>query len=68
MNKEDLIAFLKEYPAEKPKTIIGAGSNLLIRDGGIPGVVISMKKINKISKVNEFIYAKLSCKYDARRS
>ena len=56
-NKEDLIAFLKQYPAEQPKTIIGAGSNLLIRDGGIPGVVISMKKINKISKVNEFIYA-----------
>ena len=45
-NKEDLIAFLKQYPAEQPKTIIGAGSNLLIRDGGIPGVVISMKKIN----------------------
>ena len=56
-NKEDLIAFLKQYPAEQPKTIIGAGSNLLIRDGGIPGVVISMKKINKIAKVNEFIYA-----------
>ena len=56
-NKEDLIAFLKQYPAEQPKTIIGAGSNLLIRDGGIAGVVISMKKINKISKVNEFIYA-----------
>ena len=56
-NKEDLITFLKQYPAEQPKTIIGAGSNLLIRDGGIPGVVISMKKINKISKVKEFIYA-----------
>ena len=56
-NKEDLIAFLKQYPAEQPKTIIGAGSNLLVRDGGITGVVISMKRINKISKVNEFIYA-----------
>ena len=56
-NREDLVEFLKQYPAEQPKTIIGAGSNLLIRDGGIPGVVISMKKINKISKVNKFIYA-----------
>ncbi len=39
---EDLAAFLKARPADIPITVIGVGSNLLIRDGGIPGVVIRL--------------------------
>ena len=38
----DLIAFLKQAPEEMPVTCIGNGSNLLVRDGGIRGVVISL--------------------------
>ncbi len=38
----DLIAFLKLLPEEVPLTVVGVGSNLLVRDGGIPGVVIRL--------------------------
>lgn len=37
---EDLAYFLKHLPAEIPVTVIGLASNMIIRDGGIPGVVI----------------------------
>src|SRR6201988_3063655 len=36
----DLAAFLAALPTEIPVTVIGAGSNLLVRDGGIPGATI----------------------------
>lgn len=39
---EDLSFFLKNCPDDIPLTIIGVASNLLIRDGGIPGVVIRL--------------------------
>jgi UDP-N-acetylmuramate dehydrogenase len=37
---EDLAYFLKHLPAEVPVTVIGLASNMIVRDGGIPGVVI----------------------------
>ena len=37
---DDLAAFLAAKPADVPMTIIGIGSNLLVRDGGIAGVVV----------------------------
>ncbi len=37
---DDLAFFLKNLPQEIRVTVIGLGSNLLIRDGGIDGVVI----------------------------
>jgi UDP-N-acetylmuramate dehydrogenase len=40
-NREDLAAFLKTLPPDVPIQWIGLGSNLLIRDGGLKGVVIS---------------------------
>lgn len=42
-DRDDLIAFLKGLPAGTPVLWIGLGSNLLVRDGGIRGVVISTK-------------------------
>ena len=39
---DDLAAFLAGCPADVPVTIIGVGSNLLVRDGGVPGVVIRL--------------------------
>lgn len=39
---EDLAHFLAALPPEVPVTVIGVGSNLLVRDGGVPGVVIRM--------------------------
>jgi UDP-N-acetylmuramate dehydrogenase len=41
-DKEDLIAFLKGKPKGTPVTVLGVGSNLLVRDGGVPGVVIRL--------------------------
>ena len=39
---DDLCTFMAEKPADLPVSVIGVGSNLLIRDGGIPGVVIRL--------------------------
>jgi UDP-N-acetylmuramate dehydrogenase len=39
---EDLAAFLAALPSDIPVTVIGVGSNLLVRDGGISGVVIRL--------------------------
>jgi len=41
-DRDDLLAFLEDKPAEVPITVIGVGSNLLVRDGGVPGVVIRL--------------------------
>jgi UDP-N-acetylmuramate dehydrogenase len=41
-DEADLAAFLKNLPAGVPVTVIGVGSNLLVRDGGVPGVVIRL--------------------------
>lgn len=50
---EDLSCFLKGLPLETPLFFLGAGTNLLVRDGGIRGMVISFKNILKnIEKTN----------------
>jgi UDP-N-acetylmuramate dehydrogenase len=41
-DEADLSYFLKHLPEEIPVTMIGLGSNLLVRDGGIEGVVIRL--------------------------
>ena len=40
-DRADLAAFLQSVPADVPVCWVGLGSNLLVRDGGIAGVVIS---------------------------
>lgn len=41
-DEADLALFLKNLPADLRVTVIGLGSNLLIRDGGLDGVVIRL--------------------------
>ena len=41
---EDLAAFLKALPMDVPVTVLGVGSNVLVRDGGIRGVVIRLMR------------------------
>ena len=41
-DEEDLSLFLKRKPYNLPICVIGGGSNLLVRDGGIAGVVIKL--------------------------
>ena len=38
----DLSYFLKRLPDKVPINIVGLGSNLLVRDGGVPGVIIRL--------------------------
>ena len=41
-DEDDLALFLGALPKEVPVTVIGLGSNLIVRDGGVPGVVIRL--------------------------
>jgi UDP-N-acetylmuramate dehydrogenase len=41
-DEADLAHFLAAAPADIPVQVIGVGSNLLVRDGGVPGVVIRL--------------------------
>lgn len=41
-DEADLAAFLKALPEEVPVTVLGVGSNTIVRDGGISGVVVRL--------------------------
>ena len=41
-DEDDLAYLLSVLPAEIPVTVIGLGSNLIVRDGGIPGMVVRL--------------------------
>jgi len=43
-DREDLAQFLAQLPGDIPVTVIGVASNLLVRDGGVPGVVVRLGK------------------------
>lgn len=41
-DEDDLAYFLRNLPQDIPVIVIGLGSNLIVRDGGVPGVVIRL--------------------------
>ena len=41
-DRDDLAAFLRQLPPTLPVTVLGLGSNVLVRDGGVRGAVIVM--------------------------
>jgi len=41
-DENDLAYFLQNLPRDIPVIVIGLGSNLIVRDGGVPGVVIRL--------------------------
>jgi UDP-N-acetylmuramate dehydrogenase len=43
-DEDDLASFLAGLDRETPVLVVGLGSNLLVRDGGVPGVVIRLGK------------------------
>ncbi len=54
-DREDLASLLRELRAGKiDYTIIGGGSNLLVRDGGVRGAVISLRHLDAISIAHEY--------------
>ena len=44
VDEDDLALFLANAPRELPLIVVGLGSNLLVRDGGVRGVVIRLGK------------------------
>lgn len=51
---QDLAGFLKQLPQEIPLLWLGLGSNVLIRDGGIEGVVIvTQGALHEVSQVDD---------------
>jgi len=57
-DKQDLIDFVKNCPQEVPLTVLGVASNLIIRDGGIPGVVIRLgREFSEIKAIGANIEA-----------
>ena len=56
-SREDLVSFLSSIDPNLSITWIGKGTNILVRDGGIRGVVISTKSFLKvIEKTSEYLY------------
>ncbi|WP_176036870.1 UDP-N-acetylmuramate dehydrogenase [Brucella tritici] len=54
-DEEDLSVFLKAVPEEMPILVVGIGSNLLVRDGGVPGFVVrlSAKGFGEVEQVSD---------------
>src|SRR5437763_9822137 len=53
-DEEDLTAFLRELDPHVPVMALGLGSNLIVRDGGLPGVVVRLgKAFSKIDRIDE---------------
>jgi UDP-N-acetylmuramate dehydrogenase len=53
-HEEDLIDFLRELDPEIPVMALGLGSNMIVRDGGVPGVVVRLgKAFAKIEREDE---------------
>jgi UDP-N-acetylmuramate dehydrogenase len=57
-DRDDLAAFVSSRPNDEPFTIVGLGSNLLVRDGGVRGVAIVMHNPGAMLAVQDgLVYA-----------
>ena len=51
---DDLAAFLRELDPDVPVMALGLGSNMIVRDGGVPGVVVRLgKAFAKIEQLDD---------------
>src|SRR5665213_2198075 len=59
----DLTQFIRDLPEDEPVHMVGLGSNLLVRDGGIKGTVVVLHarlndlRLEQQSEEGGFIYA-----------
>jgi len=57
-DSDDLAAFVAQLPASEPLTVLGLGSNVLVRDGGIRGTVVLLHAALSALKMREgLLYA-----------
>jgi len=58
-DEDDLAYFLGALPRELPVYVVGVGSNLIVRDGGLPGVVVrlSPRGFGEISASGDIVSA-----------
>jgi UDP-N-acetylmuramate dehydrogenase len=70
-DRADLAAFLKALPNDVPIQWIGLGSNLLVRDGGLKGIVISthgtLDRFDRVSQTIVYGEAGVLCARIARQ-
>jgi len=53
-DEEDLVHFLRDLDSDVPVMALGLGSNLIVRDGGVPGIVIRLgKAFGAIERIDE---------------
>jgi UDP-N-acetylmuramate dehydrogenase len=53
-DEQDLVRFLRDLDPQVPVMALGLGSNLIIRDGGVRGVVVRLgKAFSKIERIDE---------------
>src|SRR2546423_13109345 len=53
-DEADLAYLLANCPTDVPVTVIGLGSNLIVRDGGVPGVVIRLGRgFNEVTALDD---------------
>jgi len=53
-DRDDLIHYLQGLDADAPVMALGLGSNMIVRDGGVPGVTVRLgKAFSKIERLDE---------------
>jgi UDP-N-acetylmuramate dehydrogenase len=53
-DESDLVAYLQSIDVDVPVMALGLGSNLIVRDGGVPGVVVRLgKPFATVERVDE---------------
>ena len=58
-DEQDLIEFLRELDPQVPVMALGLGSNMIVRDGGVPGVVVRLGKA--FAKIDQLDPVTLRC-------
>ena len=58
-DRDDLVDFLQSLDPQVPVMALGLGSNLIVRDGGVPGVVVRLGKA--LAKVEAIDAVTLKC-------
>ena len=58
-DRDDLVEFLKGLDADTPVMALGLGSNMIVRDGGVPGVTVRLGK--PFAKVERLDVTTLKC-------